>query len=373
MNRLFYKRNSKEKKANRAFTLVELLVVIAIIGVLVALLLPAVQAAREAARRMQCSNNMKQYTLAIHNYHDTQGALPGASFRIRNDARWSMHVLLFPYYEQGARYDDLNSAGGTVDATSRSRHTMGVIATLLCPSDPESTQEAWIVDATWGGTGRANILTSRGDGMYQADAPTSSATKTYYPGGIDRRGLFFRNIFHPMAMASDGTSNTIAVCESASANTPQTSNIRGGVVPNAGSIDNSNVYRNDNCVVKRSGNQLTSYAFGGDGDGRGLRFADGRTLFTGFHTVLPPNFPACSQGSGPGSSPLIMTPNSYHSGGVNSGFLDGSIRFISEVIDFGPSNLPATQVRAAQVDSGPSQFGVWGALGTPCGGETVSL
>src|SRR6478752_6950848 len=86
----------------RAFTLVELLVVIAIIGVLVALLLPAVQAAREAARRMKCQNNLKQVSLAWHNYHDSMGSLPSGC-NSTNDLNWTVFIL--PYIEQRGLYE----------------------------------------------------------------------------------------------------------------------------------------------------------------------------------------------------------------------------------------------------------------------------
>lgn len=96
---------SKPNFRSKAFTLVELLVVIAIIGILIALLLPAVQAAREAARRMQCTNNLKQIGLAVHNFHDSQGGLPPTS--TGGTLRPSLWVLILPYMEQGTIYENV--------------------------------------------------------------------------------------------------------------------------------------------------------------------------------------------------------------------------------------------------------------------------
>src|SRR6187402_2594220 len=101
--------SQKAKLIASAFTLVELLVVIAIIGILVALLLPAVQAAREAGRRTHCLNNLKQIGLALHNYHDVRKALPfgkGAPYPMpaAGYARWSPHAMILPFMEQGTTY-----------------------------------------------------------------------------------------------------------------------------------------------------------------------------------------------------------------------------------------------------------------------------
>ncbi len=122
------------RRSNSGFTLVELLVAIAIIGVLVALLLPAIQSAREAARRISCSNHLRQIGLATLNYHDTNGHLPppklGGSRTTTMGSTW---VLLLPYLEEGNRYDryDLTK---TIFDPHNAPLTSGVIETYLCPS-----------------------------------------------------------------------------------------------------------------------------------------------------------------------------------------------------------------------------------------------
>jgi prepilin-type N-terminal cleavage/methylation domain-containing protein len=173
-----------------AFTLVELLVVIAIIGMLIALLLPAVQAAREAARRMQCSNHMKQFGLALHNHHDTRDAFPMATqvVSVQNanngplihSRNYSAQFHVLPFMEQGARYDAVVNAnhsmsveggihgsftGVQADHPARQAISEGTIPALLCPSDPSSTRPG--IGGSDGLVGnrviRCNIMTCRGD------------------------------------------------------------------------------------------------------------------------------------------------------------------------------------------------------------------
>jgi prepilin-type N-terminal cleavage/methylation domain-containing protein len=115
------------------FTLVELLVVIAIIGILIALLLPAVQQAREAARRISCSNNLKQFGLALHNYHDTFQTFP-TNNRLTNS---SALVKLLPFFEQSALYDSIDQTAGNIAAQTINGTVLDnmVVSNLLCPSE----------------------------------------------------------------------------------------------------------------------------------------------------------------------------------------------------------------------------------------------
>jgi prepilin-type N-terminal cleavage/methylation domain-containing protein/prepilin-type processing-associated H-X9-DG protein len=114
----------------RGFTLVELLVVIAIIGVLVALLLPAIQATREAARRLQCQNNLHQMGLAMQNHHSAKGCFPPAFLKPGN---WGWSVWLLPFMEERTLYATLNPTGSVIAVNPT---TTTPLKAFLCPSDP---------------------------------------------------------------------------------------------------------------------------------------------------------------------------------------------------------------------------------------------
>src|SRR3954447_23156175 len=124
----------------RGFTLIELLVVIAIIAVLISLLLPAVQSAREAARRAQCVNNLKQIALACHNYHDTVGGFPPEAIN-RGDYQgtwWNWLTFALPYMENGPLYNAINFSLPTYNPANRTTVFQALVSTFLCPTDNSS-------------------------------------------------------------------------------------------------------------------------------------------------------------------------------------------------------------------------------------------
>jgi prepilin-type N-terminal cleavage/methylation domain-containing protein len=312
----------------RGFTLIELLAVIAIIAILIALLLPAVQQAREAARRTQCKSNLKQIGIALHNYHDAHNSFPpffisrtGNASRIADadkGANWL--VFLLPYVDQAPLYDqwDMNVPANQNDGRSQN------LPIFKCPTDPQS--DGAPCSYAGGGWARGNY------GMNVSPCAHGVGQNVGQDGGIGGANsvVRFRDI-------RDGTSNAVAVDE-----------LRGGL--------NEQDLRG-------------SWAMPGLGAGTAAMFND----------ASPPNswkphsddMENCAVSGSFGVPPMgcfdnnstgQMTARSLHTGGVQALLADGSVRFISENIDY----------TWGVTDCGPADDrGVWQRIHTRGGGEVI--
>jgi prepilin-type N-terminal cleavage/methylation domain-containing protein/prepilin-type processing-associated H-X9-DG protein len=335
-----------------AFTLVELLVVIAIIGILIALLLPAVQAAREAARRSQCTNSLKQLGLAHHNYHDTHRAFvfrkggPSTSY-----GRLSGFVPLLPFLEQAPMYAQIKAGDSSQSIPPFgpkpwSSWTPWDIAptTLSCPSDPGPGST---------NTHIHNYAFSVGDSV----AGINDATTV--------RGMFAATRCVRMADVTDGLSNTIMMSERLKLDFNPRTVANREVQQVLGTKMNVTANPPRNCANESDG----GYFKAGQVKGRfGTWWTDGQSERNAFNTILPPNGPSCSEGGdvNADASSSVLPPSSRHPGGVNALMADGSVHFFSETIDTGDLSVNAPT-------SGASPYGVWGRLGSKDGGEPVTV
>jgi prepilin-type processing-associated H-X9-DG protein len=307
--------------------LIELLVVIAIIAVLIALLLPGVQAAREAARRIQCTNNLKQLGLALANYEGVAGVLPPSLVVAGNGAGywsngWSIHGRLLPFLEQGAAFSSINF---TLNYSAPENTTVSQVSlsSFLCPSevrpDPKVTATSRF--------GVANYNWASGD--------------WYVWGGLNagagNRGAFGPNRSRRLAELTDGLSQT-AVASEVKAYQGVLSGCDLSTVREPGSIPPPTAdpyvavpeYRSGACTLR-----TTAHA----------EWVDGQALETGFTTAWPPNRAILAgtsaidvdlvgrgEKSG-GPTYAAITARSYHPGGVNALFGDGSVRFVKSTIN----------------------------------------
>ncbi|PHR85898.1 MAG: prepilin-type cleavage/methylation domain-containing protein [Blastopirellula sp.] len=337
----------RKLKSYHGFTLVELLVVIAIIGILIALLLPAVQQAREAARRMQCTNNLKQLGIALHNYHSNHLKFPSGyiSYATSNgsgpsgaaidsltwDAApgWGWQALLLPFMEQTALADSLDFERPIWHSTNLNLVNTH-IPTLLCPSASGESEAFPVRDdsgsalTTHGPTiylGRSNYVASHGQescwgecgaaatGEVFTNIYTSTTTTVNVNGdaGNVADGPFYRNSDTSFRDVTDGTTNTIFLGEHSSRLSVKS---WAGVVPGA--------FVHPMFVSPENGEDaaatLTLVHAGPSG---------GELDITGSPIFHPINFPTYHVGQ----------MYAEHLGGGNVALADGSVRFISETVD----------------------------------------
>jgi prepilin-type N-terminal cleavage/methylation domain-containing protein len=357
------------------FTLVELLVVIAIIGVLVALLLPAVQAAREAGRRAACQNQIKQLAIACHSYESSYKHFPanmcgtGAITDSGGTHRLSLSgwVALLPYCEQQDLYDRIyaDPVQPWIDDTTH-LWTKTILPHLSCPSD------AGDIDTNGKVTfGRTSYGMCTGDDYAASESSTTERTtpsEGQQRKPINHRGIFGRLVFCGLGDITDGSSNTVLLGERSR---PSSFNDRG-----AAALDltaNPATYRPISCRAQFvRNNYISTNVIYKDDNAPGYRWGDGKCYFTAVSTILPPNSAVCV--FAPPSSVSahlsygIWTANSDHPSGVMVTMADGSTRFITNNIDCGDSSAIAPAANA----TGYSPYGVWGALGTKSAGENVS-
>lgn len=346
----------------RAFTLVELLVVIAIIGILIALLLPAVQAAREAARRSQCNNNIKQLGIATHQYHDVWKKFTYGRGGWDEDKRcgdYSGFITLLPYLEQQPLWQMIDSQNSNPAASKIYPWSQNFppwhvqLQVFLCPSSP------YPPNVQYPGMGMRSYHLCAGTTINCYNAAQTNGIYSHWVSqktGIQSKCNAGSSWQKGMRDILDGTSNTANISEKALTTAKNASRtIMGqGMYPHGNAVQCLATANDRNYIpaVKVSAYQ------------NGDQWAMGHPYWTLFNTILPPNSPTCytGQGNNPSQGNGYFTVTSWHPGGALVGMADASVRFVTEGIDCGTYGLPPG-----------NSFGVWGAMGTAAGGEGMGL
>jgi prepilin-type N-terminal cleavage/methylation domain-containing protein/prepilin-type processing-associated H-X9-DG protein len=346
--------NGKTGDRPAGFTLIELLVVIAIIGVLVALLLPAVQGAREASRRIQCANNLKQMGLALHNYVAAFDTFPPGRVRLRVDFEgrcFSAFAQILPQLEQTATFNSINFCLNSddendVDLGSGQNATVryNVLSTLNCPSD--------LGQKVWGERAPTNYLVNTG---------TTYPISPFCESKLPITGIFYDNSSVRIAEITDGTSQTVAVSE-----TVKSENGGPEVFDWDGRTLTTGFLMTRGATNNGGGPELLSYNDQCTGQGLFMLYLRGSSWILGVPAVTMYNHDRtpndlrmdCIGGLTHSrceidtldASSLSVSARSRHPGGVNALLADGSVRFVKSSINLVP----------------------WRAIGSRNGGEIVS-
>lgn len=342
------------RKSPRAFTLVELLVVIAIIGMLIALLLPAVQAARESARRTQCKNNLKQIGLAMQNYLAVNRKLPpngtyayNGSAIVTTDA-WSAASKILPYIEQENLFQDIDF---TTSYNTQTAITSKRVGTFICPdeindraigTDPVYGNKHWVINYALN-LGSWAVLTRKSAEMKTGD------------------GAFAPNTGRGAHEFIDGLSNTLGVAEVKAMTTRISGNPTTATFPTLVPPPSSAASAMSSPPFGLSGVSLAAFD---PTKSTHVEWVDGKVHETGFTSAFAPNtFVEYESGgtsydvdfisateSNTGDTYAAVTARSFHPNSVNVVLMDGSVRTINDGIS----------------------LTIWRALSTRAGGEAIS-
>lgn len=327
------------------FTLRQLFFVVFLVSLPFALLFPAMQNAREAARRIHCQNNLKQLVMALHNYHDTYLHLPtamGGTGTGGNENRLNAMVPLSPFLESSPFYSLVDSGsygappGGPAPWDKKFPLWQYQFELLQCPSATSEVQD-------YQPTNYALCIGDVTSDIHQLETP---------------RGLFAPRLYTKLKDCHDGVTNTIAIGEIGTAD----DRFQAGQI--AVNVSAAVLSQPDLCGKTigprrryyRADVRLHRY-------GRGYNWVDGAAGPGLFQTILPPNSPSCAVG---GSEAVdgVYSAGSYHPGGALFGMADGAVLFFTETIDTGKTHQsPPTPSQYSQALV-PSPYGVWGALGT---------
>ncbi len=370
-------------KKQSGFTLVELLVVIAIIGVMVGLLLPAVQAAREAARRMSCSNNFKQIGLGVHNYHAAYNQLPMHCGGTRSSL-WERSILvgLTPFVEQQALWEQISNplqpgnypAMGAQPRMTIANHSpnpytpwMTEVPGFRCPSDPGTGLP---------GQGRTNYLASIGDSSARTEGGVDDVGNVTDATGARAacRGFFIPRQVSRFRDALDGLANTIAmgeVCSDLGDNDVRTRGYNGTGIGTAGSVQSCRAAKDSARPAFWGGTAFTGEIATGE-DRRGLKWALARGLHGAVTEIAAPNTELCMLNTH-SFNQGVLPPSSRHQGGVHVLMGDGAVKFVTDAIEAGNQGSAMVGTDAGLLAPGTqSPYGLWGALGTRASKETIS-
>ena len=312
----------------------EVVILVAILGFLIALLLPAIQASREAARRMQCTNQIRQIMIAMHGYHDVQNSLP-AGVGVAGQSVW---VPFLPFIEHTALYDSIMNQNCNSVAEIGEIVAGYSIPAYQCASEPTVSPDG-LFGSYHACSGDA-VVVARDDWKPRSAFGATPDGKPYWVN---------------FASITDGMSNTMAFSESRiAAGAPTRARYNTGVYTDWSATETEAIP--DHCAANHEATDQ-------DYSWLGARWYDGRMTCSRYLGILPPNSASCVQQTET-NLPLISA-SSYHAGGVNVGMCDGSVQFVSDDVDAGDPTMNAVEIR-----EDPSPYGAWGAKASMNGDKT---